>query len=399
MLVIGFLWNFIQLYFAIHLVFPLVLLLLARLRPAIKVSITEDTALPDYGIIITAYQQIDQLPDVVASILKANYNQYMVYVVADNCDDISSLDFASDRVVLLKPETILGANVRSHFYAIDRFVRPHSHILIVDSDNLVAPDFLTEINHYINSGYKAVQGVRAAKNLDTVLARLDAARDIYYHFYDGQELFRAGSSATLAGSGMVFSLDLYKSCLAGKDVTGAGFDKVLQHAIVENNQRIAFAENAIVWDEKTSSSEQLVKQRARWINTWFRYFSKGFGLIANGVFSFDLNKLLFGIVLIRPPLFILLLFAVFSLLLNLWIQPVVALIWFIGILLFVMGFMLSLKMSKTDSKIYKALFSIPTFMFYQIKSMFILRKANTVSVATKHGIKKNNVSNEDISRI
>jgi hypothetical protein len=47
-------------------------------------------------------------------------------------------------------------------------------------------------------GFAAVQGERKAKNLDTTYACLDAARDIYYHFYDGKLLFHIGSSATLA---------------------------------------------------------------------------------------------------------------------------------------------------------------------------------------------------------
>ncbi len=378
-------WYFIQIYFGIHLIFPVLLFLHAKLRGTDRLENKQpvDENNPDYGIIITAYQQLHQIPDVVASVLSSNYNNYMIYVVADNCD-ISELNIQNDKVLVLRPPTVLGANVRSHFYAIYNFVRAHSHIVIVDSDNIVDSNFLTVVNRYIKAGFNAVQGVRAAKNTNTVLARLDAARDIYYHYYDGKLLYTAGSSATLAGSGMAFSLKLFKDCLENRDVTGAGFDKVLQHAILSKNERIAFAEEAIVWDEKTAQSDQLVNQRARWINTWFRYFSKGFGLIWHGLVGFDLNKFLFGIVLIRPPLFILLIASFVLLVLNVFFVPVQGLLWFFGLLFFIFGFMLSLWLNHTDPKIYKALISIPSFIFYQLKSLLLVRKANKVSVATKH---------------
>src|SRR5690606_9642810 len=191
--------------------------------------------------------------------------------VADNCD-VSDLHFNDERVVVLRPPTVLASNVKSHFYAIENFIRPHDNLTIIDSDNEVVPDYLNELNVYFNQGFEAVQGPRKAKNLNTTYACLDAARDIYYHFYDARILFNLGSSATLAGSGMAFNVDLYKRLLGNYQQKGAGFDKVLQFEIVNDNQRIAYAAKAVVYDEKTARSEQLVKQRARWINTWFKYF-------------------------------------------------------------------------------------------------------------------------------
>lgn len=255
----------------------------------------------DYAIIVTAYEQTSFLPQVVLSILAMHYSNYRVYVVADNCSDGPDLRFADPRVTVLRPEQPLASNTGSHFYAIHRFVRPHERVTIVDSDNLVHPGYLKSLDRYFNQGFAAVQGVRLPKNLNTLFSCLDAARDIYYHFYDGKLLFRAGASATLAGSGMAFTTHLYRQCLEHQDITGAGFDKVLQYEIVRRGYRIAFAPEAIVWDEKTSAPEQLVKQRARWINTWFRYFGFGFGLLGRGLRNLNPNQLLFGLVLLRPP--------------------------------------------------------------------------------------------------
>ncbi|ULT39534.1 glycosyltransferase family 2 protein [Niabella defluvii] len=73
---------------------------------------------------------------------------------------------------------------------------------------------------------------------------------IFTIIFTTEVLFNIGSSATLAGSGMAFSVSLYEQCLGSKDVSGAGFDKVLQYEIIKRSNRIAFCEEAIVYDQK-----------------------------------------------------------------------------------------------------------------------------------------------------
>ncbi|WP_448700097.1 glycosyltransferase [Mucilaginibacter sp. AW1-3] len=379
-------WIIIQVIIGFNLVFPILLFLFYGIRKSVVTpdkqgALTHD---PDYGIIVTAYEQTDNLPSVVKSLLKLQYTNYLIYIVADKCD-ISNLKFDNERVILLRPEETLASNTRSHFYAINRFVRPHSHLTIIDSDNLVKPDYLVELNEYFNYGFKAVQGIREAKNLDTTFACLDAARDIYYHFYDGKVLFGSGSSATLAGSGMAFTTQLYKDCLEHLDITGAGFDKVLQAEILNRNERIAFTDKAIVYDEKTSRSDQLVNQRARWINTWFKYFKYGFRMIANGITRLSLNQFVFGLVLVRPPLFMFLLLSVLFMLINVVFgYLMVSALWAAGLLIFVAGFGLALARSETDKRIYRSLINIPRFMFLQVLSLLKIFKPNQQNVATKH---------------
>lgn len=377
------LWILLQVAIGFHLFFPFLLFILHKVVYRKKIGAGNSDAQADYAIIVTAYEQTAGLHSVVGSLLKLNYSNYIIYVVADKCD-ISTLNFSDSRVVVLRPPEALSSNTRSHFYAIRNFIRPHERLTIIDSDNLTDSNYLNELNIYFAQGFEAVQGVRMPKNLDTTLACLDAARDIYYHFYDGKILFETGSSATLAGSGMAFTTNLYRACLEHRDVTGAGFDKVLQAEILNKDIRIAFTEKAIVYDEKTTQSEQLVNQRARWINTWFKYFSLGFGIMAKGIARFSSNQFLFGIVLLRPPLFIFLILSFVLMVANLWIFPVLSVVWLVGFIIFLFGFIIALRHSNTDKRIYKSLVSIPQFMFYQIISLTHSVKANKRSVATRH---------------
>lgn len=375
-------WIVLQTIIGFHLFFPLALFLFSKLKRKANNSFKTTSQHLDIAVIVTAYEETYHLPVVINSILTQPYTNFIIYLVADKCDT-SNLIFEDERVVVLVPEKTIASNTGSHLFAVNNFKRVHDIITIIDSDNIVDQNYLTEINDDFVKGYAAVQGQRAAKNLDTNYACLDAARDIYYHFYDGELLFQSGSSATLAGSGMAFKADLYKRFLSQNQVSGAGFDKVLQSFLVNQDLQIAFNKAAIVYDQKTTHASQLVQQRSRWINTWFKYFKYGFGLTFKGIKNGSINQFIFGLVLLRPPLFIFLILGLFATVIN-FVLGLNYIIWLIGFLSFIIGFFLALIKSDTDKRIYASLFNIPRFMFYQILSLSKARIANKVSVATKH---------------
>ncbi|TAF56945.1 MAG: hypothetical protein EAZ62_00340 [Sphingobacteriia bacterium] len=377
----GLVLGYLGMYFFLPLLFlflHLVSSFFSRRQPP-----QTDTVHSDYACIVTAYEETGQIPMVVESLLKMDSTSFHVYVVADKCD-VSGLHFPDSRVTILRPPQTLSSNTKSHFYAIDHFIRPHNRLAIIDSDNLVDAGFLLAVESYFTQGFEAVQGVRKAKNLNTVIAGLDGARDLFYHFYDGKLLFGLGSSATLSGSGMAFSVDLYEDCLRNLPIEGAGFDKVLQYEVVRRNKRIAFAENAVVYDEKTAQADQLVKQRARWINTWFRYFGFGFNLLAKGLLALQRNQILFGIILLRPPLFIFLGLGAILTCLGFWVGDGLAVWGLVAMAAFVFAFFISLVLQQAEKRIWKSLVGVPLFVFYQVLSLLKVRKANRHSVATKH---------------
>ncbi|PWS29223.1 hypothetical protein DHW03_05210 [Pedobacter yonginense] len=384
MVAIHYIWFVFQILIGYNLVLPIILFV-AYWFTKKKNQHLQSISNYDYAIIVTAYEQTDLLHPAIASILKLNYSNYLVYIVADKCD-ISNLRFDDPRIILLRPETTLASNTRSHLYAIANFKRQHEILTIIDSDNLTDPEYINKLNVYFDKGFEAVQGIRNAKNLNTTYACLDAARDLYYHFYDGEVLFNVGSSATLSGSGMAFKTALYQACFQNYDLTGAGFDKVLQAKILLMNKRIAFAEDAIVYDEKTSNSKQLVSQRSRWINTWFKYSKFGFGIMFKGLKNWNLNQFLFGLIIIRPPLFIFILLSGMCLVANIFLSASVFLVWILAFLLFILGFWISLRYHSADPRIYKSLVNIPKFIYFQLLSLLHSKKANQRSVATKHNV-------------
>lgn len=381
-------WFILQLIAALYLLFPFISLIFFFLRKNKSDLTSKAIKIHDHAFIVTAYKNSLNLDNVIDSILKQNYSTYIVYIVADDCPDYQ-IKVSESRIVLLKPSEIFANQIKSHFFAIENFKRQHEFLTIIDSDNLVERDFLIEIDRFINKGFNAIQGLRKAKNLNTPLACIDAMNEIYYVYYDRKILFSIGSSSMLSGSGMTFSVDLYRECMENIKNSGAGFDKILQKEIIGRGYRIAFAERAIVFDEKTSNKDQIIKQRARWNNTWFKYYKSGIKLMIQGLLQLNLNKILYGFVLSRPPLFLLLLLVFIFFCINLWVNIKVAFLWLFFGGLFLLGFLLSLLNSETDTRIYKSIVYIPKFIWLQILSLFKARKANTFSVATEHNVIKN----------
>lgn len=383
-------WIFIQVVVGLQLIFPVLSYIVYSLKKKKKIQPT--TKENDYAIIVTFYKNTSNLNNVVRSLLKLKHSNYIVYLVADNCDKIKD-EFNDPRIVMLYPETVFSNQVKSHFYAIEHFKRAHDLLTIIDSDNLVDENYLTELDQYFNAGYNAVQGVRKAKNTNTKYARVDTINELYYLFYDRIILFGIGSSSMLSGSGMAFSVKLFLDCLCATTITGAGFDKILQKEILKRGHTIAFAKKAIVYDEKTAQKEQLVKQRARWNNTWFRYFKFGYYLMGQGIIHASMNRFLYGFLLTRPPLFLLLILLFFILLANVFISLKAVLIWILLFIIFIAGFFLALSYLKANKSIYRSVFSIPKFIFLQVRSLFKTKKANEYSVATEHSY------NQDIEKI
>lgn len=371
----------IQVLVSIPLWFPVVLklrsLFIKKKEPDIDGSF-----LSDFGIIITAYKQLDLIEDVVYSVLQSTYGNYMIYVVADACEQ--RITFDSERVVMLYPDTILAGNTRSHFYAVNRFVRAHNVITIIDSDNLVDKNYLEQMHIKFQQGYKAIQGVRTARNLNSFYACLDETGDMYYRFIDRKLLFESGSSASLAGSGMSFTTALYKECLENVDISGAGFDKVLQYELLCRDYTIAFAENAVVYDGKTTKSDQLVKQRARWINTWLKYWVLALKLLDRSARNLSWNQFAFSIMLLRPPLFVLFFIVFVSILSDIIFLPYFLIFWLAVVLVFMIVFFTALSYFKSGKIIYLSLLRMPRFIWWQVVAACKAKSANKLSVATEH---------------
>lgn len=242
----------------------------------------------DFAAIVTAHQDTKFIKPLVDSFLKQRYLNFIVYIVADDCDT-TDLDFKSNYIKILKPETPFHAKIKSIKLAVDNFERAHDVLIVFDSDNLIHPDYLYNLNNYFRCGFEAVQTHMLSKNTDTVYAKLDSIGHIYNTFVERQTRMEIGLSSSILGLGIAIDTELYKKVLY-KDTLG-GFDKKLQADLIDNTKQVAFAKDAIVYDEKVNDGTTLEKQRTRWIYTYFKYFTVNCKLFYIGLRQLNFNKL------------------------------------------------------------------------------------------------------------
>ena len=261
----------------VQLVYPFVTVLLAqifgkrrRLPPA--------TAPRDYACIITAYRNAAIARPLVESLLRQNHPKCTIYLVADECPEVD-LGISDARFVLLRPEEPLRLKAKSIIYAVEKFRRAHDYTVIFDADNLAHPQFLEEIDRYVGAGFRCIQGQRTAKNLDTDYAALDSMGEHYKNYIEREVPYRLGGSAVISGSGMATETDLYKAYLASPAIEQGKHqwkkmlqeDKILQNFLLWRGERIAYAREALVYDEKVERGDAVETQRSRWL---FSYFQK-----------------------------------------------------------------------------------------------------------------------------
>jgi glycosyltransferase involved in cell wall biosynthesis/cellulose synthase/poly-beta-1,6-N-acetylglucosamine synthase-like glycosyltransferase len=343
----------------------------------------------DFAAVITAYKDIDIAIPCVDSILKQKYENYIIYLVADQCD-INKIDIKNDKLVVLNPEEKLGSKVKSIKYAINNFKRKHEAIIVFDPDNLAHPHMFAKMNLYFNNGYKAVQGRRTAKNVDTVYACLDAMGEYYYNYVTKYAPYNLRSSSPIAGSGMALDYDIYVNHLNDQEISSninkviVAEDKLLQAEIVAKGHQIAFARDAIIYDEKVSSGSQVERQRTRWINSYFKYSIKAIEIIIQGILNFSWNQFLFGLNIFLPPLFLLVLTSGFFFVLNFFVDKEMFLVWLCAIVIFFLNFNIALLLSNIEKEIWKSMWGIPLFMFNQIMALLKIKRSNKEFMETEH---------------
>ncbi|MDD4373820.1 MAG: glycosyltransferase family 2 protein [Bacteroidales bacterium] len=255
-----------------------------------------------FAVMIPGYKEDLVIVDVAKDALEQNYPKdlFEVIVIADSIkpETLDALRHLPIRVEVVVFEVSKKSKALNKCMAAigDDF----DVAMILDADNIMAPDVLQKINEAFNRGFLAVQGHRTAKNTNTNFAILDAISEEINNtiFRKGHRVL--GLSSALIGSGMAIDYKIYKAFMS--EIDSVGEDKELEMRLLKNGYTIEYAEDAYVYDEKTSQSKVFVNQRRRWIAAQllhFRdYFIPGFiHLLKTGNIDF-FDKVL---QMIQPP--------------------------------------------------------------------------------------------------
>jgi len=178
-----------------------------------------------------------------------------------------------------------------------------SHIILLDKDNIVSPDFLNQVLRAANK-YDIVQGRRKAYNSANVSEKYDSISESLNDIMFRASKTKIGLPAEISGSGILFKYEMFKHAVNNLDSRAPGMDKNLMIQIITSfkDVKIGYQPSAIIFDEKTDDLTNLQNQRMRWFgNQYFNAYYYTIRLIKFGIANKKMGAIDYAISLWRPP--------------------------------------------------------------------------------------------------
>lgn len=385
-LIFSILFTLIFIYLGVYSLYLFVFSVVGKL--IIKKAPPVAAAYSKFVIYICAYKEDAIILNSAEQALTINYpkDKFHVCVIADSMQPETIIKLK--QMPLQVVEVVFESSTKSKALhkAIASTFEDFDAAVVFDIDNVAAPDYLHHINNYLHAGERVIQGHRVAKNTETPVAILDAiSEEINNHiFRKAQRVFNL--SAAIIGSGMALEYRLFKETMAKIDAVG-GFDKEMGLVLTRQNIHVAYADAALIYDEKVSNPEVFKKQRRRWLSAQFNllktYGLTGFTeLFKRGNFDY-FNEIYQTAIL---PRILMLGLMPFMLLVSLLIPGVGPSwqMWLTATALCYIGILVAVPGQFFNNKLLGAVLKIPLIFFSMLALLFKLKGANKKFIHTPH---------------
>ena len=223
---------------------------------------------PSFLVLFPAYHEDAVIIHSIESFLHQDYPKelFHVAVISDNMSDETNQHLASLPITLLCPNFEKSSKAKALQHAISSISQhtssTYDYVVVLDADNIVAPDFLTQLSKIAHPSM-AIQCHRTAKNADNDIAALDGLSEEINNSIFRKGHNRIDMSSALIGSGMCFDYNWFSSNVNKLD--SAVEDRELEALLMMQGVHIHYAEDILVMDEKVSSSDNFQRQRLRWM--------------------------------------------------------------------------------------------------------------------------------------
>ncbi|MGZ0016173.1 glycosyltransferase [Yeosuana sp. AK3] len=344
------------------------------------------------AVLIPGYKEDEVIIEVANLALKQDYpsNLYDVVIIADSFKKETLNSLKTLPIKLIEVSFEKSTKSKALNKAMSVLTEAYDIAVVLDADNVMAPNFLKKINAAFEHDFMAVQGHRTAKNVNNSWAVLDAISEEINNniFRKGHRVL--GLSSAIIGSGMAFRYQYFKTLMLTVMAIG-GFDKEIELKMLKEGRKIVYLDDAMVYDEKIQKSEVFGNQRRRWLSAQFHYFKTDIlsafkHLILKGNIDYFDKAIQF----IQPPRILLLgaviIFSVGFILTNYLLDNQVYLTnyWIVLAVACVLSFIFSVPKSYYNLKTFKALASLPKGMLMMLLSLLKIKGANKTFIHTQH---------------
>lgn len=351
------------------------------------------------AVLIPGYKEDAVIAEVAAAALKQQYPQglFDVVIIADSFQPATIEQLKTIPVKLIEVSFEKSTKSKALNKAMEQLGDAYEIAVVLDADNIMAPDFLSKVNAAFDHGFIAVQGHRTAKNINNSWAVLDAvSEEINNHiFRKGHRVL--GLSSAIIGSGMAFDYHFFKTMMSSVHAVG-GFDKEIELKMLKQRVKIAYLDYAFVYDEKIQQSEVFSNQRRRWLSAQVHYFRHGFtdafkDLLTKGNADYFDKAIQF----IQPPRVLLLgavvLLSVIFISLNYFLHAglVYSITWLVVVAACITALLLSVPRIHYNARTLAAVAGLPKGMLLMLRSLLKIKGANKTFIHTKHTAHSNSI--------
>lgn len=260
---------------------------------------------------------------------------------------------------------------------------PYDAVVIMDADNTAGTSFLSELNPVFQSGARAVQAHRTAKNTNTDIAVLDAASEEINNSIFRSGHIALGLSSALIGSGMALEACWFRQHIHLLET--AGEDKEMEALLLKQRIHIEYLEHVYVKDEKTQKKEGIKNQRKRWIAAQFDSLVRALPDFPKELLrgNIDYCDKVFQWTLL--PRIILIFCTFFFTILVTLVSPYSSIKWWILAFALFLALFTAIPGHLLNKQLLRAIFQLPSLLLGIASNLFKLKGVNKKFIHTEHG--------------
>ena len=336
----------------------------------------------NFLILYPAYKEDRVIINAVEQFLLQEYptSHYTVAVISDHMQPETNEILRKMPITLLTPPFEKSSKAKAMQYAINEIQGEFDNVVILDADNVVRPDFLSQLD-VLCTIYDAIQCHRCAKNANNDVAVLDGASEEINNTIFRKAHNRLGLSSALIGSGMCFKYELFKENVF--QLSTAGEDREMEALLLRQEIFIKYAPEIHVFDEKVSSQDNFQRQRMRWMTAQIQSLFSNLPKIPNAIIHGNINfidKTIQQALIPRSILIVLL--AGISILMTIvvpeWCEK-----WWILFGLLAVALFIALP-SQLRFRSFAKVFAIPGLVLRMLKNVLHMDRKNTDFIHTEH---------------
>lgn len=336
-------------------------------------------------VVVPAYAEDAVIVDSVTNILQQDYpaSLFTLMVVSDHMQPSTNASLQSLPLTLLIADYHPSSKAKALQLAMASSSGDYDWIVILDADNHINPNFLSELNTYCHSDLIALQAHRMAKNTNTPVALLDALSEEINNTIFRKGHNAVGMSAALIGSGMCLQYEWFEKHV--NHLSTAGEDKEIEECLLREHHSVLYLEDLPVYDEKVQNSANFGNQRKRWMAAQLYSMRSLLNLLPEALHTANLNLIDKFLQHLLIPRSICLCLCTFLTFVILPISFPYALKWLFLSLILCFSLLLSIPLRYYHKSFFIAILHIPLLVFRMLLNLFQLKGAATHFIHTKHG--------------